>query len=96
MKIGLQIDHAKSLAAYQAAGHSFPCIPEGKNTIWHHFTLSDGRPAIIINQRGFAHCAQDNETPINGCSLAVALDAPDAATARATLQTWACEWLELK
>jgi hypothetical protein len=93
MKIQVNIDHAESLAAYQAAGHGFPTIPAGKNTIWHHFSDAAGRPALIINQRGFSGLPSDDEQPLNGCSLAIALDAPDPATARATLEQWVRQFL---
>jgi len=95
MKIGLELDHDKALAAYQAAGHPFPAIPAGCNTFYRHFTSVDGDHAVIINQRGGVPLASDNEEQINGCSLAVAIDPPDAATARATLEKWVCETLEI-
>jgi len=96
MKIGLITDHDQALAAYKAAGHDWPEIPEGCNTVWYHFQTAEGNQAIIINQRGFKRNQADNEEPVNGCSVAVAIDAPDAATARATLEKWVKEFLEAK
>lgn len=95
MKIGVELNHDIALATYVAAGHTYPAIPPGKNTIWHHFATAEGQCALIINQRGFSPSASDNEEAINGCSLAVAFDAPDDATAQATLEKWVREFLEI-
>lgn len=86
MRIGIVIDHDKALAAYQAAGHPFPAIPEGKNTVWHHFDDIDGNQCVILNQSGCVPVASDNEQQINGCSLLVAIDPSDAETARCALE----------
>lgn len=96
MKIGTILDHATALAAYQAAGFSFPEIPPGMNTVWHHFDDQDGTPCIIVNQRGHIPTAEDNEEQVNGCSLLVAVDAPDPDTARATLERAVHTLLELE
>lgn len=95
MKIGVNITHAEALAAYTAAGHAFPTIPAGKNTIWHHFTTVDGLPAVILNQRGMTPTATDNEQEVNGCSFAVALDAPTPEAGRIALEKWVREMLEI-
>jgi hypothetical protein len=95
MQLGTIIDHKQSLAAYTAAGFAFPSIPSGKNTIWHHFETAEGDHAVIINQRGQAPIASDDEQEVNGCSLLVAIDPPDAVTARATLERAVRELLEL-
>lgn len=96
LKIGVTCDHAAALAAYTAAGHTYPEIPAGRNTVWHHFVTADGHPAAIINQRGFAPQASDNEEQCNGCTLAVALDAADNPTTRASLDRWITQMLETK
>ena len=95
MQIIVTLNHNKSLAAYTAAGHSFPKIPQGKNTIWHHFTTPDGQPAVIVNQTCFAPTAHDNEEEVNGCTLAIAQDAPTHAAAQAELERWVLKMLEL-
>lgn len=96
MKIGVETDHHKSLGAYIAAGHEFPAIPQGANTVWHHFKTVEGLNAVIINQRGFTPLAGDDEQQVNGCAIAVAIDPPDDATARVTLERWVIETLELE
>ena len=88
MQIGIIIDHKEALSVYQAAGHSYPTIPANSNTYHAHFTTADGNPALIVNQRGFAPTASDNEEQVNGCSVAIAIDPPDPDTARATLNQW--------
>jgi hypothetical protein len=88
LKIGINLDHAESLAAYQAAGHGYPAIPTGKNSVWYHFTTTDGRCAVILNQTGFAPQASDNEEQINGCMLAVMLDSVPDPIARQSLEDW--------
>lgn len=88
MKFGISTNHEESLAAYRAAGFSFPTIPKGKNTVWYHFTTAEGRPAVIVNQSGFAQMAGDDENPVNGCSLVVVLDEVDPKTARPALERW--------
>ncbi len=95
MKIGVNITHAEALAAYTAAGHAFPTIPAGKNTIWHHFTTVDGLPAVILNQRGMTPEATDNEQEVNGCLLAIALEAPTPEAGQQALEGWVQDMLEL-
>lgn len=95
MRIAVALDHRQALGAYRAAGGAFPAIPDGANTAWAHFTTADGLPAVIVNQRGFAPTAEDDEEELNGCSLAIALDAPDEATARATIEDWVKGILEV-
>lgn len=95
MRIGTIIDHDQALAVYTQAGHAYPTIPDSYNTVWHHFETVDGEPAVIINQRGLALTSSDNEEPVNGCTVAIALDPPDAATARSTLERWVREMLEI-
>lgn len=93
MRIAVELDHHKALAAYLAAGQPFPEIPEGKNTVWHHFVLDSGECAMIVNQRGFAAAAADNEEQVNGCLLAVAIDAADDSEAIDGLESWIQEML---
>lgn len=96
-KINVNLDHAAAAAEYAAAtGEDWPRIPPGKNTVWRHFVTRSGQHAIIINQRGFAPEATDNEQQVNGCSIAVLLDDVPAAAARAALEEWVKEILELK
>jgi len=95
MKIGTIIDHSQALAAYTAAGFSFPAIPAGKNTVWHHFDDANGNHCVIVNQSGQTPLASDNEQQVNGCSLLVAIDPPNAETARATLELAVHELLDL-
>lgn len=85
MQIGTITDHATALAAYQEAGHEFPTIPAGKNTIWHHFIDANGSHCVIINQSGHSPTASDDEHAVNGCTLLVAIDPPDPQTARTNL-----------
>ena len=89
------LDHHQSLAPFTEAGHPYPSIPSGKNSIWHHFVTVDGYHAVIINQSGFMPRASDNEEQPNGCTLIVALNPPDAAAARATLEAQVRELLKL-
>lgn len=96
MKIGTIIDHQTALSAYTAAGHGYPTIPAGKNTVWHHFRDTDGNYCIIINQRGFQPTVTDDEQQLNGCSLFVAIDPSDAPVARATLEAHVREMLGLE
>lgn len=96
MKILTCLDHKQSLAAYTAAGHGFPAIPEGMNTVWHHFTMTDGTPAIIINQRGMTPIAADNEEEVNGCSLLIAREVENEDYARSVLEKTIKEILEIK
>lgn len=91
MIIAVTLDHATALAAYTAAGHPYPTIPAGCNTVWHPFTTTEGQPAVVVNQRGFAPEAGDNEEQVNGCLLAVAIDAPDTPATRAALAQWVAE-----
>ncbi len=94
VKISIELDHSKALAAYTAAGNAYPTIPQGKNTVWHHFETTDGRQAVIINQRGFVPAAIDNEEQVNGCGLAVVIDDDiDPLTARKSLDQWVQEIL---
>jgi hypothetical protein len=95
MNVAVILDHAQALAAYQEAGHPFPAIPPGKNTVWHNFTMPEGRAAVIVNQRGFASMARDNDEQVNGCTLAIAMDEPDLNVARAALEAWVRDVLEL-
>ena len=94
MKIAVCIDHDQALAAYRDAGGEYPTIPPGKNTVWECFRLESGEHAIIINQTGFAPNVNDNEEMVNGCSLAVACDAPDEQTGRKALEDWIEEFLK--
>lgn len=96
-KIGAVLEHADAAAAYRAAtGKDFPRIPSGKNTVWVHFTTCEGRPAVIVNQRGFAATAGDDEQECNGCSLAIMLDDVPEQEARRVLESWILETLELE
>ena len=94
MTISAELDHHRALAHFTAAGHAFPAIPPGKNTVWHHFTLPDGSPAVLVNQSGLIPTAADNEEQVNGCSLIVALDAPSEDAARAALEAALADLLE--
>ena len=84
--IAIELDHNKSLKIYREAGFDFPVIPEGMNTFHQHFKTTDGDNAVIVNQTGFSRILADNEEPVNGCLVIVALDAPDDVTARAALE----------
>ena len=88
INIGFVLDHDQALEIFQAAGHTYPSIPEGLNTVCRFFITEDGLPALIVNQRGFAPIQSDNEEPVNGCSMAIALDAPSIESGRATLFAW--------
>lgn len=91
--ITVNLDHAESLAAYTAAGHPYPAIPAGKNTVWHRIVTTDGKPALLANQRGFARRLSDDEEEVNGCTLLVANDAPDAESGYAALERFVLEML---
>ena len=96
-EIRITLDHVAAAEEYTAAtGEEWPRIPKGKNTVWKHFTTRAGKHAVIVNQRGFEPAAEDNEQQVNGCSLAVLLDDVPAAAARAALEEWVKEILELK
>lgn len=96
MKIGVEIEHRKAIAIYREAlgnPRAYPLIPEGCNTYWAPFQTLDGLPAVIINQRGIARQETDGDEELSGCSVAIALDAPNLATGRATLDAWVREML---
>ena len=56
------------------------------NTFHQHFKTAEGDDAVIVNQTGFQRQLLDDEEPVNGCSVIVALDADDDVTARAALE----------
>jgi len=95
MKIGITIKHDESLQILKDAGVNPPRIPKGKNTSWKHFKTVDGLQALVVNQSGGVPTAQDNEEEVNGLSVLVAIDAPDIATAQATLEREVIRMLEL-
>ncbi|MFA5323959.1 MAG: hypothetical protein WC373_14905 [Smithella sp.] len=96
MKIGVCLDHKTALKIYRDTGAEYPVIPYGKNTIWHHFKIEAGNPCVIINQRGFEPRTSDNEEECNGCSVAMVLDDVPDVEARAALEKWVVEFLEIK
>jgi hypothetical protein len=94
IKIGVCLDHAQAFKLYTDTGAEYSVIPRGKNTVWLHFTTTDGKPAVIINQRGFAPHASDNEEEINGCSVAIVLDDAPEDEAWNALEKWVKKLLE--
>lgn len=70
-----------------AAGHPLPRIPEGSNTATLPFTTADGRPAIAVNQIGFARTAADDEQEVNGLAVLICMDDPAPPDAPAQLAT---------
>jgi hypothetical protein len=96
IKIGVCLKHDDALKCYQDTGAGYPTIPPGKNTVWHHFKTMEGKHAVIINQRGFKRFVADNEEEVNGCTVAIVLDDVPETKARAMLEKWVTEQLEIK
>jgi hypothetical protein len=95
IKIGVCLDHKEALKIYTDAGGAYPVIPPKKNTVWRYFADADGRLAVIINQRGFAPVASDNEEEVNGCLVAKVLDDVSWDVAWNALEKWVTEQLEI-
>lgn len=85
IRIGTIINSTEALDMYRdAVGDPLawpPPIPDGCNTFWSRFTTADGRPAIIIQQRGFKRRRGEGE--VNGFSVVIALDMDGEAAFRA-------------
>lgn len=86
-------NHHLAVREFREAGHGYPTIPAGKNTIWHHFVTRHGHHAVIVNQTGFVPTKKDNEERVNGCIIffaigPVALGPIDSQTARDSLETF--------
>lgn len=90
------LDHKQALKIYRDTGAGYPAIPPGANTIWHHFKIEAGNHCVIINQRGFAPAAIDNEEQVNGCAVAMVLDDVPDDVAREALEKWVTEQLEIE
>lgn len=96
MQIGITIEHRKAIAMYREAlgdPRAYPRIPQGCNTYWEHFTTVDGYQALIINQRAHARMPSDGDEELNGCSVAVAVDEPNAEQAKSMLDAWVRQML---
>lgn len=94
-KIVALLNHREAVRIFEEAGHGYPTIPTGCNTIWHHFITCHGHHAVIVNQKGFVPVAEDDEQPVNGCGLYVAFDPIDDQTARETLDQFIRDLLEM-
>ncbi len=87
--------HREAVRIFAEAGHGYPTIPAGINTVCHHFITRDGHRAVIVNQKEVIPVAEDNEEPVNGCLLLIALDSVDDQTAREALDKVIRDLLEM-
>lgn len=78
VKIGIIQDSGRAFDAFYAAtGEPPERIPDGVNTRTNTFIDAKGRPAMLVQQRGFEPTEEEKSQGFdaNGLSLAVALDA---------------------
>lgn len=68
------LDHATACDIVITAGHATPIIASGYNTATLQFRLTDGTPAMCINQSGWARRASDDEGDVNGCLVLMIRD----------------------
>jgi hypothetical protein len=95
VKIVALQSHHEAVRIFAEAGHGYPTIPAGINTVLHHFITRDGHHAVIVNQKEFVPVAEDNEQPVNGCLLLIALEPVDDQTAREALDKVIRDLLEM-
>lgn len=95
VKIVALQSHREAVRIFEEAGHAYPTIPAGANTVWHHFMTRHGHHAVIVNQKGFVPVAEDDEQPVNGCLLLMAFKPIDDQTAREALEKFVRDMLEL-
>ena len=87
MKIAALTQHRQVLAFLTENNLTAPVIPAGCNTFYQPLTLTDGRHAVVINQRGFSPTAADNEEECNGLTLFI-LDESPTEQGRTALLRW--------
>lgn len=96
LKIGVIINGAEALQSWRDGVRDQTAwpreIPDGCNTAWERFADADGRPALVIRQRGFKRGHGEGE--VNGLSVMIALDATGEA-AYASLEAFAAQMLEI-
>ena len=90
-RVGICLDSGEAFNAYYAATGKAPTpIPEGMNTKTTTFTDAEGRPAMLVQQRGFEQTPEEKARgdEVNGLMLAVALDAATPEIGFAALDEW--------